>query len=369
MVVEPFINFSYISTTSPDFMGYIGQYIFYCSTVMFCLFYDQKHISRGIKNIAPIQLVRERRLLASIISLLISYFFITFYAILMVQYLVHPFLTSLEFTSPDKVPILLMIFILSSGVIVRCVYVLSSTAFGSVLWDFYAVPGIFLALFLFSSYQIDRHFIYVFFMIEICSCIIGVIAEVGLVRFRGKVRNTLERDYLHEVIDLVPLSSKVISGRNELYSNLATIIEKGIVEKQSGRTACGTSIFFECDNEGRYDKAVESFIGNNCGDIRYIGPLTKQYWEDNKDWEIRRTNIENRRKLGIKVRNHPSTFDSFRFLIINQKYVSIEFPMSPQPIRLQDYPRSVIAISFDNSVIASMLQALFDVMWDNAEEI
>ena len=369
MAVDLFLNFSSIPSDSADLVGYVGQYIFYCTSVMFSLFYDQKHTSRGIRNIAPIQLVLDKRLLASTINLLISYFFITFYAILMVQYLVYPFITSLEFTSPENIPILLVIFILSSGVIVRCIYVLTSTALGSILWDFYAVPGIFMALFLFLSYPIDSNFIHVFFLLEIGSCIIGIIVEVGLITFRKKVRNTLERNYLHEIIDLVPLNSIVISGRNELYANLATILEKGIVEKESGRTACGTSIFFENDYEGKYDEALEAFTKGDNGEIRYVGPLTKQYWENEGRWGTREANIKNRKKLGIKVRNHKLTFDSFRFLIVNQKYVSIEFPVSPQPFRLQNHPRSVIAISFDNGVIASMLQALFNVMWDNAEEI
>ena len=62
------------------------------------------------------------------------------------------------------------------------------------------------------------------------------------------MRNVLERKYLHEIWDLIPLASNVISGRKELYVNLAAMLNKGIVEREGEngrRDACGTSIFFE----------------------------------------------------------------------------------------------------------------------------
>lgn len=352
---------------SPSSIYNLALYIFYVFAVMFTLFYDQNHISRGIRSLTPIQPAWNKKFLANIINLLFSYFVITFYAMIMVKCLIYPFIISINPIPPENTLIFLIIFILSAGVIVRWTYVLSSTAFGSVLWDFYAVPGIFLALFILLSTSIDSSLILPFLLIEICGCIAGVISEGGLIYFRKNVRKVLKRKYLHEILDLVPLTSNVISGRNELYVNLARMLNKGVVEseRENGRRyACGTSIFFECDDSGEYAKAVKSFIGENKGKIRYVGPLTEQGWENDKIWKKRKRSIENRKELGIEIKDYPLSFDSFRFLIVNQRHVSIEFPMSPQIVHLEECPRSVIAISFENGVIASMFQALFDTMWD-----
>lgn len=369
MTGHSLFNFSSISTTSTDLVSNLAIFIFYCLVVMFTLFYDQKHISRGIRNIAPIHNIREKRHLTNILNLLISYVFITWYAAVMANLLFSPFITLKSAAISPEIHFFLFVFVLSSGVIIRWVYVLSSAAFGSVLWDFYAIPGIFVTFYGLFTQQIDYPFLQAVFKMVILACIIGVIAEMGLVQLRRNVRDVLERDRLHEVLELIPLKSKVISGRNELYVNLATLLEKGVVEKKNGRKACGTSVFFESDDEERYNSAVKSFIGKGEGEIQYVGPLAKQkYYEDEESWKNRKSNIESRGKLGIKIRDYPVSFDSFRFLIVNQRHISIEFPMPPHPIHLQKYPRSVIAISFENGVIASMFQALFDVMWNNAKE-
>jgi hypothetical protein len=366
MAIEHFLGLSSFDN-SPGFIYNLALYIFYVFAVMFTLFYDQSHLSRGIRTLAPIQFTWNKKFLADILNLLISYFVITFYAIIMVNCLISPFIISIKTIPPENMLPFLIIFMLSAGVIVRWTYVLSSTAFGSVLWDFYAVPGIFLAMFLFLLTSADSSFLPYFLLIEIGACSLGVIFEVVLVYFRKRVRNVLERKYLHEILDLIPLASNVISGRKELYANLAAMLNKGIIEREGEngrRDACGTSIFFECGDSGEYAEAVKRFIGENKGKIRYVGPLTKQRHENDETWKKRKRNIENRKELGVEVNDYPLSFDSFRFLIVNQRHVSIEFPTSPPLVHIEECPKSVIAISFENGVIASMFQALFDKMWD-----
>ena len=142
MAIEHFFDLSSFSI-SPGFIYNLALYFLYVFAVMFTLFYDQHHLSRGIRSLAPIQLTWNKKFLADSLNLLISYFVITFYAIIMVKCLIYPFIISIKPIPPENTLFFLLIFILSAGVIVRWTYVLSSTAFGSVLWDFYAVPGIF----------------------------------------------------------------------------------------------------------------------------------------------------------------------------------------------------------------------------------
>jgi hypothetical protein len=201
-----------------------------------------------------------------------------------------------------------------------------------------------------------------FVIIEVSACVVGLIAELGLFQLR-KERYKLERSHLHDIVHVIPLNHKLILGRNELYTNLSELLKEGVMDKGDKRIACGTSVYFDSDDKGEYDKAIKRFIEIG-GEVRYVGPLEKQPDESDKIWRVRERNIEKRRTLGIKIKHIPISPSSPRFLVVNQKYVSIEFPVPHHPLPLEEEQlKSVVAVSFENATIGALLQALFNVMW------
>jgi hypothetical protein len=341
--------------------------------MIFFILADQKVQRKGIKNIMPLEFKGGTQLFWTVVSLGWSFFAITFYAFFIELTIIKPILDAYSYLPPESNEFILFIFLVTSGLIVRWVYILISPSIGNVLWDFFAIPGIVLVfitmiagMFTGSSVSIDLAPLFIICFIAI---LFGFAGEVGLYLIRKAKSYTSKKTALHDVLNLIPLNSNVITGREQLYNNLAKMLDKGSGERLIPRSAVGTSIFFDTECGNKYYMALRNFIGSdrNSDVVRYLGPKTRMETskETDSEFRLRLENISKREQLGVKIRHYPLNPDSFRFLVVNKRYVSIEFPFSTNEKSLEK-SKSMIAICMDNGMIANFLCTLFENMWETS---
>ncbi|MGB8219852.1 MAG: hypothetical protein WCE46_05655 [Methanoregula sp.] len=366
----------FLPNSSTDYFALtqiIGMLILFSGFTIGFLFVH-KSTSSGIKNINPLEFTEGwRHTTLNVIRLCWNFGWITFFAFLISLTLIKPLLEGYSQLPQLNIEYILVIFIISSGLLVRWIYIKISQQMGNVVLDFYAVPGILLFLGLFASGVFFSLVNVAFLWLLLFSLIFGFAGEAGLYLIRRTSDYRHEITGLHEALNFVPLRSKVITGREQLYQNLANLLDKGSGDNKASKSVVGTSIFFDCDKGGKYLEALGKFIGtDHNGDlVRYLGPKQKIAGENDESFEKRCQNIEKRVNLGVTVKHFPIKPNTFRFLVVNHRYVSIEFP-NPQVKSIGggiDRARSVVAICFENESIASLLCAIFENMWINALQL
>jgi hypothetical protein len=382
---EFFTNTSTAIFHNPGFNAYYAFNILamiglFVVSAFIWIWFDQKHLSKGLKNISPIENNLSGKTVANILNIVGGYFVITLYAFIIMLLILKPLMMEFSFSShsPDIIEAVLLIFLLSSGIIVRYTYLLISTTYGNVLWDFFAIPAIFIILgmavsnlFTTGGQPLGGFPLPEIILFALIGSLVGMCGEIALCVYREQTHHIIKHHHIHETLGMVPMSSQVITGRDEMYKNLARMLRQGASERKEPKYAVGTSIFFESDNDGEFLKALEDFIGPgdspNC--VRYLGPKHRiSAIESEIQFNERMDNLKKRENIGVTIKHFPIKEDSFRFLVVNQKYASIEFP-TQIPLKSGKHSRSMIAVTFENGVIASMLNTIFENMWDKAIEL
>jgi hypothetical protein len=275
----------------------------------------------------------------------------------------------------DYIP---LIFILSSGIIVRFIYVFVSPSYGNVLWDFYAIPGIFLLFALFvsnaftSGQPVTSLPIFQMLFLALIAVVLGFLGEIVIHYVREKKGYKIERHILRETLDMVPLCSEITIGRQELYQTLIRLLEIASIEPEP-RSVVGISIFFESDEKEIYNRALKNFIDNSSEKskgkiIRFLGPKEQIPGESDETYEKRLVNIKEREKLGVTIKHFPLNAESFRFFVVNHKYAAIIFPPIGT-ITSDKTLRSTVTVTCVSGIVASMLHTVFEDMWHEAIEI